>query len=216
MTTSTAMPALFVDYARNAGIVDDKAIAELFAMMRQQSNVTPQAESLTCESKRSADEVFGPEEVIKPKKAAKAPSQYRALQAQCKVYGLKANGSTSILQDRIRAHETDTASVDMYAKVKSAKTRGPAKIKESCFGLTYRQTQRLVKWCKDNMPSNLLPADMAKNTGWANVKHNAERCLTAHGWCAKLADRHIQQLCDYCGIIDPAQLETFLTESGLA
>lgn len=214
MTTAT-LPIQLQDYARSNGMTSDQLLEQLFSQLSH-ANLVDAREPITCEPTAMRDEVFGPEIVAPKTTEAKTPSVYRDLQGQCKGFGLKANGSTALLKDRLEAHFNGTATPDMYAKVKTSKPRGTAKVKESCFGLTYKQAQRLVKWCKDNMPSNLLPADMARNTGWTNVKHNAERCLTAHGWCAKLNDKQVQMMTDYIGIIDEAQLNVFLDESGLA
>jgi hypothetical protein len=156
------------------------------------------------------DDYFGPEVVATMPKANKKPSNYRALQAQCKALGLKANGSTAVLQARL-----DNPQPTDYAKVKPAPKAKTAKVKTECFGLTYRQTQRLVSWFKANMPKNYMPVGLLKNIGWDNVKHNAELMMTAHGWAAGLNDRSVQQLVDYCGIIDATQLATFLESTGL-
>jgi hypothetical protein len=217
MTTSTAtLPIQLQDYARSNGMTSDQLLDQLFSQL-QHANLVDNRESITCESKRTADEVFGPE-IVAPKAAkVKQPSVYRDLQGQCKGYGLKANGSTALLKDRLEAHLNGTATPDMYVKVKTSKPRTPKAAKKTVhMGLSYRQTQRAVKWFRDNMPSNLIPAMLNKNTGWDNVAANLDMLLTSHGWAARLQDRNVQQLCDYIGLVDAAQLETFLNESGLA
>ena len=173
-------------------------------------SVDDKAEAITIESKRMADDYFGPEMVATTPKANKKPSVYRTLQAQCKALGLKANGSTATLQARL-----DNPQPSDYAKVKPAPKAKTAKVKTECFGLTYRQTQRLVSWFKANMPKNYMPTTLVKNIGWDNVSANANAMLMAHGWAAGLNDRSVQQLVDYCGIINPDQLATFLESTGL-
>jgi hypothetical protein len=170
------------------------------------------------EPTRFRDDYFGPEIVATPAKAktakVKAPSIYRELQATCKEHGLKANGNTVTLQTRIANHINGTATSDMYAKVKPAPREKKAAKKNLHLGLNYRQSQRLVKWFKENMPSTLLPAMLNKNIGWSNVSANVDMLLVSHGWAANLQDRHFSQLAEYIGL-DSDALDTFLLESGL-
>ena len=221
MTTLTApipvdrYPALFEDYARSNGITENVGLATLFAQFRHQYNISPddKAESITVESRHMRDDYFGPEIVVTtPKtKAPKKPSVYRELQAQCKALGLKANGSTAVLQARLNKPQDGD-----YIKVKTTKTRAKtAKVKTQCHGLTYRQTQRLVSWFRSNMPKNYMPTTLVKNIGWDNVSANANAMLTAHGWAANLSKRSVQELVDYCGIINESQLVSFLETTGL-
>lgn len=221
MTTATAtatanLSVLFADFCRSQGI--DPTTVKGFKFQSPEYSVSS-GEPVTVKESAHVAYDAEPVEVVTPRDANGKPiSEYRYLQAQCKALGIKANGSTNALKVRLDLHNQGILAADEYTKVKVSKPRAAktAKVKEACFGLNYRQTQRLVKWFKDNMPSNLLPADLAKNTGWANVKANAERCLTSHGWAAKLNDKQVQMLTDYIGIIDGDQLVTFLEESGLA
>ena len=218
ISTANAVPVSFVDFARNMGITDLVAIGKLqaqFNHIHKTQSTTPIA---VAEPTRFRDDYFGPEIVATPAKAktakVKAPSIYRELQATCKEYGLKANGNTAALQTRIAMHIKGTATSDMYAKVKPAPREKKAAKKNLHLGLNYRQSQRLVKWFKENMPSTLLPAMLNKNIGWSNVSANVDMLLVSHGWAANLQDRHFSQLAEYIGL-DSDALDTFLLESGL-
>lgn len=138
----------------------------------------------------------------------KAKSTYRELQAQCKTLGLKASGKTTALENRLVRHAKGTLTESDYNKTKTkAKKERPS----DTFGLSYRQAQRLVKWCKENVAhSDALP--IIKNTGWDNIMLNIQYlCTTEHFRSIMSTPKNRKALTEYLGV----KSQTFLQELGV-
>jgi hypothetical protein len=140
--------------------------------------------------------------------ATKPKSTYRQLQAQCKELGLKASGKTVALEARLVRHAQGTLTDSDYPKSKAkAKTDRPT----DTFGLSYRQAQKLVKWCKENVVgADTLP--LQKNTGWANVLANVSLCCTTEHFRAIMENSKTRKtLTEHLGV----KSQTYLQELGV-
>lgn len=109
---------------------------------------------------------------------------YNELRAVMKELGLKASGSWIVLRERLERARTNTLVESDRKKVKperkprTKKEKAPKRTSKE--GLDYRQSQRLVKWAKENLVGYVAPC---KNTGWDNVLENIDAIYNcSHFW----------------------------------
>lgn len=140
--------------------------------------------------------------------APKKKSNYRQLQAECKALGIKASGSAACLENRLVRHAQGALTDADYSK---SKTKAKKEKPSDTFGLSYRQAQRLVKWCKENVVGvDNLP--LVRNSGWENVLMNvAFLCTTEHFRAIMATKGNRKELTDYIG----AKSQTYLDELGV-
>lgn len=147
-------------------------------------------------------------EIDKKHTQPKPKSNYRQLQTRCKELGIKASGSTACLETRLVRHSQGTLTDSDYPKTKArAKSAKPT----DTFGLSYRQAQRLVKWCKENL-YNISDLPLVKNIGWDNVLLNVGFLCTTDAFRTLLSNTKTRkELTEYLGV----KSQTYLEELGV-
>lgn len=118
---------------------------------------------------------------------------YREAQKLCGMVGLKASGSHDLLTQRWSAYVKKETTPDML--------KSKPKEKRRYLGLSYRQAQRLVKWCRESFTSNqLAKLKLQRNTGWDRVEQNCDALLDSEAfWEYVENDKYAEELNEFLG-----------------